>query len=219
MKHRLVRAPALPCLLAALVVAPGPVQALQASDQGQVAGQVAGPRGQLERAWRLFENGDVAAGKAALRAALPGLAPARATEIIQLLTTLERVGPEAGTALSMAQAAVHRGRPGDARGGLAEAVGRVPPDDRPPLLLRAADLGLAQGDTVATESFLRRLVDEHASSPEAPEAMFTLARVRARRPDGVDEARTLLRRLILERPQAAVVPAARRELERLGREG
>jgi hypothetical protein len=154
-----------------------------------------------------------------LRASLPGLAPVRATEVIQFLAVVDRVGPAAGTALARAQGAVHHGRPAEARAGLEAALTEVPAVDRAPLLDRAAGLGLEQGDTAAAEAHLRRLIGEHAESPETPEAMLRLARVRATRPEGVAEARALLRRLILERPQAAVVPAARRELQRLGREG
>jgi TolA-binding protein len=105
------------------------------------------------------------------------------------------------------------------RGRLEDALETVPPRDRAPLRERAAQLSLAQGDTTTAERHLRALVDQHAEAAEAPEAWLALARLRAADPAGIDEARALLERLILERPQAAVVPAARRELQRLGSGG
>lgn len=185
----------------------------------EVTGQVAGPRSQLERAWLLFAAGKLDEGRQALEAALPGLAPGRATEVIQLLAAMDRAGPAAADALARAAGLAHQGRPDEAQAALQAGLQTSPSEDRPPLLHRAARLSLDRGDTLSATGHLRRLVDEHADSPEAPEAMLWLAEIRARDPEGVDEARALLRRLILERPQAAVVPAARRQLDRLGRGG
>jgi tetratricopeptide (TPR) repeat protein len=175
------------------------------------------PPDPLERA--AFERGDLEQGGEALAAALPTLAPARATEVIQLLADLERVGPDAAQALTTAAAANHRGQAEEARAALDSALVQVPREDREPVLVRAAGLALAQGDSAAATTHLRALVEDHGDGPYGPEALLALARLRAAAPDGLDEARALLTRLIVERPQAAVVPAARRELERLGRGG
>lgn len=191
-----------------------------APGSGQAAAQArTTPPDPLEQAWAAFERGDLEQGGEALEAALPTLAPARATEVIQLLADLERVGPDAAQALATAATASHRGQADEARAGLDSALVRVPREDRGPLLDRAAGLALAQGDSAAATTHLRALVDDHGDGPYGPEALLALARLRAAAPDGLDEARALLTRLIVERPQAAVVPAARRELERLGRGG
>ena len=57
------------------------------------------------------------------------------------------------------------------------------------------------------------LIDDDA--PEVGEAALALARYRAASSDGVAAAIALLEELITSRPNAAVVPDARLELERL----
>lgn len=189
----------------------------QVDEALELIDQVLGPRSQLERAWLYFEQGDVARGREALEAALPALAPAEATEALQLLTSLDRVVPATGAALALAAATVHHGAPATALSSLDAALTEAPEADLAPLHARAARVALTLGDTATCESHLRYVVDEATESPEAPEAFLLLARLRAASPDGVQEARALLEKLIVAHPQAAVVPAARRELDRLGR--
>ena len=52
-----------------------------------------------------------------------------------------------------------------------------------------------------------------------PEATLELARFRSSGPEGVDEAIRLLEDLILSQPNSAIVPTARRELQRIQRGG
>ncbi|MGB1841887.1 MAG: tetratricopeptide repeat protein, partial [Longimicrobiales bacterium] len=59
------------------------------------------------------------------------------------------------------------------------------------------------------------LITEYPDAPEVAEASLALARYRARTPRGVEEAIRLLEDLIMNRPNAAVVPDARVELQRL----
>jgi TolA-binding protein len=61
----------------------------------------------------------------------------------------------------------------------------------------------------------REIVAEYPRSREAPSALLALARTVAQRPGSHDEGRLLLERLILEHPRSALVPQARRELDRL----
>ena len=63
-----------------------------------------------------------------------------------------------------------------------------------------------------------RLVDEHPDAPEAAEASLELARWHATDGEGVGAAVRILETLIVEMPNSAVVPAARRELQRLQRD-
>jgi tetratricopeptide (TPR) repeat protein len=191
--------------------------------RGDVDGAVAlvdpapGPQSELERAWLLLDGGDVEGGRGALEGALPGLAPTAATEVIQLMAVIDRVGGTAAAALSASAA---RTRHGDVAGGrrlLDDALDEVGADDRPAVLFQAGLLAAGDDDAVAAAGYFARIEGAHPESREAAEAMLRHARILANDPARTDEARSMLERLILERPRAAVVPDARRELERLGR--
>lgn len=83
------------------------------------------------------------------------------------------------------------------------------------MLAEAARIA-AEGDEAAVAADLRSiLIEEYPNAPEVAEASLALARYRARTPRGVDEAIRLLEDLIANRPNAAVVPDARVELQRL----
>jgi tetratricopeptide (TPR) repeat protein len=176
-----------------------------------------GPQSELERAWLLLDGGDLEGGRAALEGALPGLAPTAATEVIQLMALLDRVSPAAAGVLA---SAAGRARHGDAVGArelLEAAADEVAEGDRPALLFQAGLLASQDGDPDGAAQFFARIEGAHPDSREAAEAMLRHARILSADPARADEARSLLERLILERPRAAVVPDARRELERLGR--
>lgn len=191
--------------------------------RGDAAGALAlvdpspGPESELERAWLLLDGGELEAGREALTESLPGLAPTAATEVIQLVALLDRVGPDAGLALAESGARARHGDLPRARSVLEDAADTVSDDDRPALLFQAGRLAVQAGDSAAARSHFARIEGAHFDSPEAPEAMLRHARILATDPARADEARSLLERLILERPRAAVVPDARRELQALGR--
>ncbi len=65
----------------------------------------------------------------------------------------------------------------------------------------------------------RRILTEHPDAPEVGEASLALARHHARSVNGVGDAIRLLEEFITLRPNAALVPDARVELERLRRRG
>lgn len=176
-----------------------------------------GPESRLERAWLLLDQGEMEAGREALTASLSGLAPSAATEVIQLLAVLDRVGPRAGGAMVESGARRRHGDLTSAREALDTAMDEVPDTDRPALLFQAGRLAVAAADTAAARGYFARIEGAHFASAEAPEAMLRHARLLAADPARTDEARSLLERLILERPGAAVVPDARSELNRLGR--
>lgn len=186
-----------------------------ATEAAAVLEGIQGPRSALARAFLLFENGDVDQGKAALAGSLAGLAPREATGVIQLLSLLERLDPGSSTLLAGAAALAHRG---DVPGALARLEGglpEVPEADRAALLAHAARLA-DEGRLPARAAALRqRLLEEHPDAPEGGDATLALARYRAAEPAGAKEAVRLLEELILARPNAPVVPAARRELQRL----
>lgn len=189
----------------------------RADDALRVVAEPAGPASLLERGWLRLEAGEREEGRADLADAARGLGPAEATPVIQLLATLARVGPAAGDALVESGLRHRRGDLVGARRSIEDAVETAPDPDRPPLLLQAGLLALQDADTAAARAHYARVEGAHFESPEAPEAMLLHARLLATDPARTDEARERLERLILERPGAAVVPAARTELARLGR--
>jgi tetratricopeptide (TPR) repeat protein len=179
---------------------------------------VQGPRSALERAYLHLERGEVDEGVVALHEAVGSLPPSVATEVIQLLSLLGRVGPPAAQALGQAAVLSHRGSRPQAIERLTAALPSLPAGDRPALLAHAARLADAAGRPEQGAELRRRLLDEHRDAQEMPEAALALARwsARAGRPE---EAIRLLEALIIERPNSSVVPDARRELGRIRGQG
>jgi len=60
-----------------------------------------------------------------------------------------------------------------------------------------------------------RIIRDHPNSSEVAEATLGLARFKGATPDGLDDAILLLESLILNQPNSAIVPTARRELQRI----
>lgn len=177
---------------------------------------IEGPRSALQRGYLLLAAGRVAEGRKALLTALPGMPPAQATEVIQFVGLLGRLSP--GSARLVAEAGVwaHEGRGDQAAEALGDAVDEAPEEERPTLLAEAARL--AELDETAAHMHAR-LIEAYPDAPEAAVASLALARFRATRPDGRDEAIRLLEDLVTRAPNAAVAPDARRELERLRQVG
>lgn len=176
---------------------------------------VDGPLASMERGYLLLARGDVEDGRAALLRALTGLPPADATPVIQYTGLLGRVSGDAVEALVAAGVDAHRGEAGRAATELAGRVGALPEEERAPVLAEAARIAAAGGEAAIAAEIRGRLVEEHPDAAETAEAALALARHRARTPDGVDEAIRLLEDLIARRPNAAIVPDARLELQRL----
>jgi hypothetical protein len=193
--------------------------ALQA--RGDPAGAAAvleginGPKSSLERAYLLLAAGELQEGRSALMLALTGLPPVEATPVIQFAGLLGRLSSEGAEALAAAGVAAHQGRAGEAAEGLAGAVGGLAEEERAPMLAEAARIAADGGEGRIAADIRRRIVEDHADAGEVAEASLALARYHARTPRGVDEAIRLLEDLISQRPNAAVVPDARVELERL----
>lgn len=182
-----------------------------------VGSEPPGPRSTLERGYVLLAAGEREAALPELEASLAGLAPERATEVIQLLTGMQRCSPAGADALGAAASAARWGRWEAALTITGEALERVPPEDRVVLLAAAGRQAIEVGDAARAEVYLDAVVGGFPDAPERPEAMLRLAELRARTQAGVPDARRLLEELIVEGPDRAVVPAARRLLERLRR--
>ena len=179
---------------------------------------VEGPRSSLERAYLLLASGDLEAGKGALAEALEGLAPSEATEIIQLVGLLERLGGQGARVVADAAVLAHRGRPEEAIRSIEGALDGLAAADQAPLLAQAARLADQAGLTPRGAELRSGLLARYPDAPEVGEATLLLARYRAQEADGIAVAVRLLEELILKRPNAPVVPDARRELERLRRD-
>jgi TolA-binding protein len=82
------------------------------------------------------------------------------------------------------------------------------------LLLAAARIHAARGDTTQAVATWQRIVAEHGDAPEAAEAELEWARA-LRRSGDTQGATSHLEHLILSAPQSALLPQARRELELL----
>jgi tetratricopeptide (TPR) repeat protein len=175
---------------------------------------VLGPRSSLERAYLHLDGGDVEAGIAALQESLAALPPATATDVIQLVSLLDRVGAPAAKVVARAAVLEHRGAPRDALEHITAELGSLPAEDQPALLSHAARLADGAGSPELGTQFRQTLVDQHPDAAEMPDAVLMLSRARAQA-GRVPEAIALLEKLILERPSSPVVPAARRELDRL----
>jgi tetratricopeptide (TPR) repeat protein len=176
---------------------------------------IEGPRSGIERAYLLFDAGEVEEGRRALLFTLPGLEPSDATEVIQLVGLMGRLSPEGAELVAAAGVRAHRGQPSEAARALTEGVGSLVEDEHPPMLAQAARIA-QRGELLSEAALIReRILTEFPDSPEAGEAALALARYRATTGDGVPAAIALLEELITSRPNAAVVPDARLELERL----
>ncbi|MYH48877.1 MAG: hypothetical protein F4151_04935 [Gammaproteobacteria bacterium] len=180
---------------------------------------VQGPLSAQERAWLALEADNRESARINLMLAARGLPATEATAIVQLIGILDRVGEQAAALAGRVAIARHREGADAAFPLVNEAVHALPPDDQPPLLAMAARIA----DEIDQQSEAARLRESLAAtfpeSSEAPEAILQLARYRATPPTGVPAAIELLEELILARPNSAVVPVARRELERLRASG
>ena len=199
----------------AATVAAGLLARGDAAGAAAVLEGIEGPRSGVERAYLLFDEGKVEEGRQALLFALPGLEPSDATEVIQLVGLMGRLSAKAVRLLAVAGVQAHRGQSSQAARTLTEGARSLGQDERPPVFAEAARIA-QRGDLPSEAALIReRILGEFPDSPEVGEAALALARYRAASSDGLDAAIALLEDLIISRPNAAVVPDARLELERL----
>lgn len=176
---------------------------------------IEGPKSGLERGYLLLDAGELEAGRRALLLAIGGLPPTEATDIIQFAGLMGRASETGAVLLAEAGVLAHRGQGAAAAQILAEAAGELEEEERAPLVAEAARIADRAGASGVAASIREILVATYEDTPEFGEASLSLARHKARTPGGVAEAILLLESLIVARPNAAVVPDARLELERL----
>jgi hypothetical protein len=109
----------------------------------------------------------------------------------------------------------HRGQGVVAAQDLADAAGELEVEDRAPLVAEAARIADRAGARPVAAAIREVIVASYRDTPEFGEASVALARHKARTPDGLPAAISILEDLITSRPNAAIVPDARLELERL----
>ena len=174
-----------------------------------------GPKSLLERGYLYLASGEVVPGRMNLREALPGLSPLEATDVISLLGLLDELQGEALVAVMSSAVLAHRGRIAAAVDEVAFVIDRLPRADQPAVLAHGARIADV-GELASEAADLRaRIVRDHPDAAETPEATLELARFRGASSDGVEEAVRLLEDLILSQPENAIVPMARRELQKL----
>ena len=172
----------------------------------EVRGWVALYRGQLDEAKRLLRGAGASVGE---RAEAPERADAAA-----LLDAVRRDSlPALGAALLLAA----RGdslRASRALAAVARGLAGAGAEAEPAVLAWAARLAAAGGDSAGAEALWSEVAVRYASSDAAPGAELALSRSLARRGD-VKTAVERLEAMILAHPGSALVPEARRELDRL----
>ena len=205
--------------LAALAPMP-PAAKAQADPSSRTAlPSVARPDTVLDRAYGLLAEGNLTGAREALIASVAVLPPEMATPAVQLANLLDRLPPEAATALADAELAARRGDGAAAADSLAAWATPFVEPVRAALLAHAARLA-DRWDSPGVAAVIReRILGELPGQPEVGEAALSLARHLATSPDGVPRAVSILEDLITRRPNAAVAPAARVELDRLRERG
>ncbi|MFL5576195.1 MAG: tetratricopeptide repeat protein, partial [Gemmatimonadaceae bacterium] len=157
--------------------------------------------------WLALYDGDLATARRKL---------ARSTEASWALVTaralLARSRADRAPAAGEAFLLLARGDTARAAARFAEA-GQALPDAAPLLVAVAARLHAARHDDSGAISLWERIVTQYASAPEAPEADLEWGRALERRGATAGAAQRF-EHLILTYPESALVPQARRELER-----
>ncbi len=132
----------------------------------------------------------------------------QAVERVQLLTLIRAIGEDTLPTFGAALRALERGDTAEAVTRFREVAGTVAAPGAAALRLFAGDLALARGDT-ASALVLVLAADSDSAAATAPAARMVRARILAAR--GQSKVATeLLEGLILEFPESAVVPEARR---------
>jgi len=167
------------------------------------------------RGWVAVFRGELRGGTALLRAVGadagdPVLAPDRAA-VVALVAAVGRDSmPELGAALLRAA----RGDTLGASHAMAAAARRLEGDGQAAALLWSARLAEAARDTAGAEGLWVEIAGRYASSPAGAASLLGLARVAAARGQ-LAGAAARLEELILRNPDSALVPEARRELDRI----
>ncbi len=168
------------------------------------------------RGWIALYRGDLATARARFREAGPYSGTReQATLRIGTLVLLERVAADTVPQLGRAMQDLARGDTASAVGGLAQAGRDLPArGGRAEVLAFAGRLALARHDVAGARTLLDEALAADSSAPSAPAAELALASAEAQA-GRQDQATQRLEHLILAYPESAIVPQARRMLDRL----
>jgi tetratricopeptide (TPR) repeat protein len=156
--------------------------------------------------WLALYDGRLSAARALLKVARePG------PELALALSIVARTKGDSAPALGAAFLALARGDSAGAADKFVDAAGHHP-DAAPAMLLAAARIHASLHDDAGATALWKRIVADHADSPEAAESELEWARALRRGGDNAGAA-AHLEHLILSAPQSALLPQARRELE------
>lgn len=165
------------------------------------------------RGWTALFHGALAEAVFYFRAAGPH-ADGRATERTRMLALLQPITRDSLPALGEALLKLARGDTADATVRLEKVADRLPADGgRAGVLVLSADLHASQGRDERAERVYRAILEAGGNAAAVPAAELGLARVLLNR-GAREEAIGHLEHLILTYPRSALVPQARRELDR-----
>jgi len=168
--------------------------------------------------WIALYRGDLQTARGLFRSAGPYAGDRRdATERMAILALVQRIPEDRSPALGNALLALARGDSGQAVTDLRELADQLtPPGGRPEVLLLAGNVAAHRGADGEREAaaFFEEVVrtGDGGAAPPAAELGWAQLLLRQGR---VTEAAQHLEHLILNYPESAVVPEARRELERV----
>lgn len=158
--------------------------------------------------WLALFDGNLEVARGGLRTA-----EEKTPEIVTALAFISRAKLTRAPAIGAAFLALARGDSARASRAFEQAADSVP-GATPFLLALAARVAGAERDEARALALWTRIVDQHPSSPEAPEGDLEWARALERRGDRAG-ATARYEHLILTWPDSALVPQARAALERL----
>jgi hypothetical protein len=168
------------------------------------------------RGWLALYRGDLATARGRLRQAGPYSGTREdATRRMGTLVLLERIAADTLPPLGGAMQALARGDTAAAVSGLAQVGHALPArGGRAEVLAFAGQLALARQDAATAQTLLGAALAADSTAPSAPAAELALASADARA-GHQDQATRRLEHLILAYPESAIVPQARRLLDRL----
>lgn len=158
--------------------------------------------------WLALYDGDLAEARRRLVRAVT-----RDAALTDALAVLARTRTDQHVGLGAAFLAVARRDTADAVQRFA-AIADSLEDAAPALLATAARLATQSGASDVAVRYWERIVSQYATAPEVPEALLEIARALVRTGDLVGATKRY-ETLLIDHPGSAMVPQARRELERL----